>query len=57
VTFAEFEGRHGLSLIAAYGPTIERFRDQGLLVQDERGVRLSSRGLMLANDVCAAFLP
>jgi oxygen-independent coproporphyrinogen III oxidase len=57
VTFAEFEGRHDLSLIAAYGPTIERFRDQGLLVQDERGVRLSRRGLMLANDVCAAFLP
>ena len=57
VTFAEFECRHGLSLIATYGPTIERFREQGLLVQGERGVRLSRQGLMLANDVCAAFLP
>jgi putative oxygen-independent coproporphyrinogen III oxidase len=56
VTAAEFRDRHGLSLSDAFGPTIERFLGQELLDRDDRGVRLTRRGLMLANDVCAAFL-
>ena len=56
VTDAEFEHRHGISLTDAFGPTIARFQAQGLLDRDDRGVRLTRRGLMLANDVCAAFL-
>ena len=56
VTDAEFERRHGLSLTDAFGPTIERFQTQGLLDRDDRGVRLTQRGLLLTNDVCAAFL-
>jgi oxygen-independent coproporphyrinogen-3 oxidase len=53
---AEFERRHGLSLDAAFGATIERLQAQGLLDRDDRGVRLTHRGLLLANDVCAEFL-
>jgi oxygen-independent coproporphyrinogen-3 oxidase len=56
VTDAEFEQRHGIRLSDAFGPTIDRFQEQGLLDRDDRGVRLTHRGLMLANDVCAAFL-
>jgi putative oxygen-independent coproporphyrinogen III oxidase len=56
VTDAEFEQRHGIRLSDAFGPTIDRFQEQGLLDRDDRGVRLTRRGLMLANDVCAAFL-
>lgn len=52
----EFESRHGVTLAAAFGETLERFQQQGLLDRDDRGVRLTHRGLMLANDVCAAFL-
>ncbi len=52
----EFERRHGITLSEAFGPTIDRFQEQGLLDRDDRGVRLTRRGLMLANDVCAAFL-
>jgi oxygen-independent coproporphyrinogen-3 oxidase len=53
----EFAARHGQSLDQAFGDTIQRFCAQGLLERDDRGVWLTHRGLMLANDVCAAFLP
>jgi oxygen-independent coproporphyrinogen III oxidase len=56
VSDVQFARRHGLALSDAFGPTIERFQTQGLLDRDDRGVRLTQRGLMLANDVCAAFL-
>jgi oxygen-independent coproporphyrinogen-3 oxidase len=57
VAYAEFERRHGCGLDSVFGEVVDRFVKQGLLDQDDRGVRLSRRGLMLANDVCAAFLP
>lgn len=57
VSHQAFADRHGIALMVVYGETIRRFVDQGLLVLDDRGVRLSARGLLLANDVCAAFLP
>jgi oxygen-independent coproporphyrinogen-3 oxidase len=57
VSHAEFANRHGIALSEIYGESIRRFVGQGLLVLDDRGVRLSPRGLLLANDVCAAFLP
>jgi oxygen-independent coproporphyrinogen-3 oxidase len=57
VADAEFSARHGQSLDQAFGETIEQFRTQGLLDRDSRAVRLTHRGLLLANDVCAAFLP
>jgi oxygen-independent coproporphyrinogen-3 oxidase len=56
VTDNAFLRRHGRSLDEAFGPVITRFQEQGLLDRNDQGVRLTSRGLMLANDVCAAFL-
>ena len=52
--------RHGVALRDHFAGEIERFRSIGLLewhgLGDER-LRLTSRGALLANDVCAAFLP
>ena len=56
VTFADFERRHGASLDDVFGLQIESLTRNGLLIRDERGVRLSDRGLLLANDVCAEFV-
>lgn len=56
IGFAQFHARHGVSLDEAFGPQIESLTSTGLLVRDERGVRLSNRGLLLANDVCAEFV-
>lgn len=57
VTDAEFERRHRVGLTECYGDVIARHIESGLLDRDDRGVRLTDRGLMLANDVCAEYLP
>lgn len=51
-----FARRHGISLVEAYGPIIDELVAMELLVHDERGVHLTSRGLMLANDVAERFI-
>ncbi len=56
VDAAAFQVRHGLSLDEAFGPTIDELTAPGLMERQERGVRLTHRGLMLANDVVARFL-
>ncbi|MDQ2683405.1 MAG: radical SAM family heme chaperone HemW [Chloroflexota bacterium] len=57
VTHAEFEARHGVRLLDHFGEVIARHNAIGLLELDDRGVRLTRRGLLLANDVCADYLP
>lgn len=48
--------RHGISLKRQFGAQIEKLESLGMLsVSDER-VRLTARGMMLANSVCAEFL-
>jgi oxygen-independent coproporphyrinogen-3 oxidase len=56
ISFAEFELRHGARLDDVFGPQLTSLERNGLLIRDERGVRLSHRGLLLANDVCAEFV-
>ena len=51
-----FAARHGESLDDAFGQTIAELAGLGLLERTESGVRLTKRGLLLANDVCARFL-
>lgn len=51
-----FEHRHGTSLKSAFGDTIEELKTIGMMVPTSTGIRLSERGLMLANDVVARFL-
>jgi len=49
--------RHGVSLTSVYGPVITDLVDLGLLERLPDRVRLTPRGLMVANDVCMRFLP
>lgn len=51
-----FAGRHGQSLEATFGPIVQQSIDDGLLERTASGIRLTRRGLLLANDVCARFL-
>ncbi|CAA9538732.1 MAG: Hypothetical radical SAM family enzyme in heat shock gene cluster, similarity with CPO of BS HemN-type [uncultured Thermomicrobiales bacterium] len=52
-----FLARHGIALDALYGATIAELAAKGLVERTPGGgVRLTSRGLLLANDVCAEFL-
>lgn len=57
VSFSRFRSRHGCDLRQRFTETLQRLDTLGLLhIEDER-VRLSERGLMLGNQVFAAFLP
>ena len=57
VSRAAFVARHGLSLEDAFRGTVDRLVDLGMLTDDDTAIRLTRRGLLLANDVCAEFLP
>ncbi len=54
---AAFLARHGSTLEEVYGETIARLTELGLLERSSDRVRVTRRGLMLANDVSARFLP
>jgi oxygen-independent coproporphyrinogen-3 oxidase len=56
VTFARFRERHGVEMLDVFGEVISRFENMGLLTVDAHGVRLTDRGVFLANEVYAAFL-
>ncbi|HEV2066125.1 MAG TPA: coproporphyrinogen III oxidase family protein, partial [Thermomicrobiales bacterium] len=51
-----FERRHGIALWDAFPGTIEELERIGMVDMTGAGIRLSPRGLMLANDVVARFL-
>jgi oxygen-independent coproporphyrinogen III oxidase len=51
-----FQTRHGRSLTETFGPTIDELVSIGMLERRPGNVRLTRRGMMLANDVCARFL-
>jgi oxygen-independent coproporphyrinogen III oxidase len=51
-----FTARHGTGLFEHFAEPIARMEDVGLLERTARGVRLTRRGMMLANHVAAAFL-
>lgn len=51
-----FARRHGVALEAAYGSEIADLERRGLLERGPDRYRLSRRGLLLANDVCARFV-
>lgn len=57
VSAAAFQRRHGTALLDVYGRQIEELAGIGLLTWDGERVRLTHRGLLLANDVAARFLP
>ena len=56
VDAAGFHTRHGITLSDAYGPQIERMQALGMMEPTAAGVRLTQRGMMLANSVVTEFL-
>lgn len=56
VSACAFEDRHGVSLDDAFGVIIEDLERIGMIATTPTGIRLTPRGLMLANDVVARFL-
>ncbi|MCA9858792.1 MAG: radical SAM family heme chaperone HemW [Thermomicrobiales bacterium] len=56
VSAAAFATRHGVALDERFGAQIEELAALGLVDWDDERVRLTHRGTLLANDVCARFL-
>jgi oxygen-independent coproporphyrinogen-3 oxidase len=56
VDASTFRERYGVDVFTHYAPIIAEYAAAGLLVSDERSVRLTGRGRFVANDVCGAFL-
>lgn len=56
VTFARFRRRHGVELEAFFGETLAQLQNDGLIEIDTEGVRLTSHGLMMGNQVFMRFL-
>jgi oxygen-independent coproporphyrinogen-3 oxidase len=51
-----FRARHGVALDAVFGDRIDDLAAIGLMERTGSGVRLTQRGLLLANEVIARFL-
>ncbi len=56
ISAAAFQTRHGLALDAVFGDSISDLARHGFVERAGDRVRLTPRGLMLANDVCARFV-
>ena len=56
VSAPSFARRHGVSLFEQFESQLARFTAIELLEADDKRVRLTQRGAMLANAVCAEFL-
>ena len=54
--FADFTARTGYDARALWGGEIDRFAHAGLLDRDDRGFRLSERGLSVADALAAEFV-
>lgn len=51
-----FARRHGVELEDRFGPAIAEMIDGGFIERTDRGIRLTLRGMMIANDVILRFL-
>ncbi len=57
VDLAAVSGRHGIDIWARYGPDLAPYVSAGLLVHEPGSrLRLTRRGMLLANDVMAVFI-
>lgn len=57
VSAGDFERRHGVSMTAHYAGQITRFIEIGMLAWHGERLRLTDKGMLLANDICGEFLP
>lgn len=56
VFFKQFEEKFGVSMKKLYGNTIEQLKMEELLLEDEKGVKLSHKGRFVGNEVFQRFL-
>jgi oxygen-independent coproporphyrinogen III oxidase len=56
VRLSEFKERYGIDVLKDYAPVVSEFARTGLLERVGDSVRLTRRGIFLANDVCGAFV-
>ena len=56
VTFAQFEEKLGISMKTLFGQKIQKLVHEGLLIEDQIGVRLSHKGRFVGNAVFQQFL-
>lgn len=56
VRLLDFKERYGIDVIEEYAPVVARLAQTGLIERDDDAVRLTRRGIFLANDVCGAFV-
>lgn len=56
VPFARFMAMYGVDLRTVFAAEIARLEAQGLIVLDEQRIRLTSRGLLVGNQVFVEFL-
>lgn len=57
VSLSDFERRHGQSMTDCYSAQITRFIEIGMLAWHGERLRLTDKGMLLANDICGEFLP
>ena len=50
------ELRYGVDVWQLYGAELQRFVEAGLLIYDDRRLRLSRAGMLLANEIMTVFL-
>lgn len=56
VTFQRFYQRHHVAMQECFGGEIERLEAMTLIERDSRGIHLTEKGFLLANEAFAAFL-
>lgn len=56
VTNESFENKFGISLWDTYGNVIDELTEKQLILTDNKGIRLTDKGLLFGNDVFASFL-
>jgi oxygen-independent coproporphyrinogen-3 oxidase len=53
---AAIEGRYGVDVWRLYGSDLQRYVEAGLLMRQDRRMRLTRRGMLLAHEVMAVFV-
>jgi oxygen-independent coproporphyrinogen III oxidase len=56
VSETAFVDRHGVSMSSIFGSQLSKLISAGLITYDDHRVRLTPRGTLVANSVCAEFL-
>jgi len=56
VSAAEFKKRFGVNMFDIFAPQIERLNEKGLILAEDSGIRLSQKGLDLANQAFMEFV-